>query len=293
MAPGPPSQANTHTTAAAAATTSSREIAESISPSDEPLDPPPDSTVIRLGFDGSLPYDFVATTALSSSQIFLFVPLGLAYGLEIPVNEIRPMFIKPDNKYKAGYSTTTVQLYIPSKSKHAVSPLLHNRNSRLYNNPDPSVRAIISMLDSSYPLGVSDSGTSSGSTKYNANGGVGGGDDGDDENGNGGSSGGGDGTGSNSSSKAHPSSVGIGVGAVGGAAVYGAGMVWVARRYRKKRQQHKRSSSAASQMREAPESQPAFLTGGRMSRGSNNSRRTNRTQMISAPVTVENSLGWN
>ena len=128
-------------------------------------------------------------------------------------------------------------------------------------------------------------------------------------------------------------SVGIGVGACAGAALYAAAMVYVARRYKKKRARHARTPSV-------PASQPEMsqrgsnLTGGGMggyfmsganghnsgtagrasaavtassggrsnnsggTRGSRNSDhssngRSVREQGISAPVMSENSLGWN
>lgn len=106
-------------------------------------------------------------------------------------------------------------------------------------------------------------------------------DDGSDDGNNGSADGGASG-----SSQTRASSVGIGVGVVGGAAAYGAGMFWVARRYRKRRQLHQRSNSTAEQQSEG-------RAGGSAGRLSPNSLRSNRTQMISAPVMAENSLGWN
>lgn len=227
---------------------------------------------------------------MSVSQIFLYVPQGLAYALEGSTDDI-PMFgiSQYDNEAVTGYIATVAQAYVPTRDVENLKKLLHNPNSRLYNQPSESVETLVSMIDPSIPLIVGDyDGT--GSSSSNGSGGNSGSNNDDD---NGSNNGGYDDStaGASSSGKAKPSSVGIGVGVVAGAAAYGAGMFWVARRYRKKRQLHRRTSSTVDQMSEGGGS--LFTGGGRVSRGSQNSRGTQRTQMISAPVMAENSLGWN
>lgn len=108
---------------------------------------------------------------------------------------------------------------------------------------------------------------------------------------------------------------GIAFGAVSLAAAYGAAMFIVARRYKKKRQAHRRSSSVATPSEMRQSGSPALMggallsrdfthyggvmgpAGGRESHGSNGSGRSAgnsaRTAGISAPVAQENSLGWN
>ncbi|EME79506.1 uncharacterized protein MYCFIDRAFT_212235 [Pseudocercospora fijiensis CIRAD86] len=132
---------------------------------------------------------------------------------------------------------------------------------------------------------------------------------------------------SGSSQKVNGTSVGIGVGAVCGAAVYAAAMVYVARRYRKKRQSHRRASSVptAGEISQRSPGTPGTLSGGgmggyfmsganggresgsgshsgrssgRIGRGSRNSAgssngRSVREVGISNPIMAENSLGWN
>lgn len=116
----------------------------------------------------------------------------------------------------------------------------------------------------------------------------------------------------NSDAPVRASSVGIGVAVVAGAAVYGAAMFLVARRYKKKRGAHQRSSS----MIDSPEPRSAgegslLMSGaggsagysgwrsatppvehGRDSRNSGRTGASGRTY-ISPPVMAENSLGWN
>lgn len=226
---------------------------------------------------------------MSVSQIFLYIPQGLAYALEESTNDI-PMFgiSQYDNEAVTGYIATVAQAYVPTSDVENLKKLLHNPNSRLYDQPNDSVETLMSMIDPSIPLIVGEY-DDTGSSLSNGNGNSDSSNDDDNSSDNGGYD---DSTaGASSSGKAKPSSVGIGVGVVAGAAAYGAGMFWVARRYRKKRQLHRRTSSTVDQMSEGGGS--LFTGGGRMSRGSQNSRGTQRTQMISAPVMAENSLGWN
>ncbi|PMB73614.1 hypothetical protein BM221_001037 [Beauveria bassiana] len=83
-------------------------------------------------------------------------------------------------------------------------------------------------------------------------------------------------------------------------------MFIVARRYKRKRQGHRRASSITSagrsdQMQYAGNGSPALMGGALLSpnnRGtyggqSQNSMGSARTANISAPVATENSLGWN
>lgn len=108
---------------------------------------------------------------------------------------------------------------------------------------------------------------------------------------------------------------GIAFGAVSLAAAYGAAMFIVARRYKKKRQAHRRSSSITSPSEMRQSGSPALMggallsrdfthyggvmgpAGGRESHGSNGSGRSAgnsaRAAGISGPVAQENSLGWN
>jgi hypothetical protein len=242
--------------------------------------------LIQIGFNSNLNYKFVATTPLSSSQIFLYLPLGLEYALREQAKDVSMLALRPyDNSEHTGYVATVALAYIPANEKETLAAMLHNPNSRLYEQPNDSVQALMSMIDPSIPLEVGGSSLDSGGSGKATGGDVGG-----DNGGGGNKSNDSQNAGAGSSSPTTPSSVGIGVGVVAGAAAYGAGMFWLARRYRRKRQSHQRSSSNVEQMSEGPQS--GSLLGGRASPYSDHSG-SNRTQMISAPVMAENSLGWN
>ena len=276
-------------THAATTTTASAQLPGSISPAGGLPEKPANDTLIQIGFNGKLRYSFVATTPLSSSQIFMYVPEGLGYALGLNNSEVVMYDIQPyDNSASTGYIATVALAYIPSDDVDTLRKMLHNPISKLYEQPNETVKTLMSMIDPSIPLLVGQSGTSgsssssdggSGSSSSNGDGSNSGYDQGD--------------AGTSSSGTTKASAVGIGCGAVAGAAAYGAGMFWVARRYRKKRQLHQRSPSSVDQMSEGRGGGSVFAAGGRLSRNSQNSRGTGRTQMISAPVMAENSLGWN
>ena len=49
---------------------------------------PEDSTLIQVGFNYSLNYAFVVANPNSSAQIFMYLPIGLAYGLSIKEDQV-------------------------------------------------------------------------------------------------------------------------------------------------------------------------------------------------------------
>ncbi|KAH8430274.1 putative mucin family signaling protein Msb2 [Aspergillus melleus] len=296
--PPTPTTHDSVTHATATSTSTQVQLPGNIAPNEEQGVKPKDGVLIRLGFDERLRYSFVATTMLSSTQIFHFVPKGLQYTMGLSSEQVSMSEIKP--LQMNGYLATTVYAWVsnntylyntlPANSTKFESKLdleVKNPVSNFYNEPDESVNTLFSMIDptiSIWPNGVGPPG-------FGGKPGNGSGNGNDNEDNNGGGNGDG---GASGSSSARPSSVGIGVGVVAGAAAYGAGMFWVARRYRKKRQLHQRSSSTVEQMSEGRGGGSVFAAGGRMSRNSQVSRGGSaRTQMISAPVMAENSLGWN
>ncbi|KAF2217700.1 hypothetical protein CERZMDRAFT_89590 [Cercospora zeae-maydis SCOH1-5] len=228
-----------------------------------------------------------------------------------------------DTTKSLNYITTLAQAYIPGDLVNTLQMDLHTQVSRAYDNPDEAVRMLMSMINPTIPIlpGANmDASGQGGPKSYGPGGGSGDNEDGGTD----GSPIGGD---TSSSQKIKGTSVGIGVGAVAGAAVYAAAMVYVARRYRNKRKSHKRASSVGThgEMTERSPGTPGTLTGGmggyfmsggngrgsgttrgsgvrssgsaggrgsRNSAGSSNNRSV-RDQGISAPVMAENSLGWN
>ena len=242
-------------------------------------------------------------------QIFKHVPLGLKFGLNI-TDGVTMQSLQPyDTTQEKGYITTVAMAFVPKDLIGLLQNQIIASNSALYRGPDASTMTIMSVVDNTFPLiangamlGINPTGTGPNSASTSsvvnvvdplAN----------------------SGEGSKSGGSVNTTSVGIGVGVVAGAAVYGAAMFWVARRYRKRKALHRRSPSlidtaSMAQSRgeimtgagaalmsggrgQSGDHETAYYgTSGRTSRGSGHSG-SSRGRDISAPVMAENSLGWN
>ena len=272
---------------------------------------PENTTLVQIGFLYPLNYEFVVMHQLSIAQIFNYLPEGIAYGLNLATQDITMQTLQPyDTTETLGYVTTLAFAYIPTINVTTLSLDIHTPASALYNNPDESVKTLVSMINPSFPIlaggilggsnpaSVTGSSTSTASAIISEGAPLGGGMD--------------------NSSSVKGTSVAIGLGVVGAAAVYGAAMFFVAQRYRNKRRSaHNRSPSmidtsvlAQQPGERASGAAAALMSGGRddvmrstspyggygtysgrNSRGSGRSGSTGR--QISAPVMAENSLGWN
>jgi len=257
---------------------------------------PEDSTLVQIGFDCSLNYEFVLSNSQSSAQIFAWLPSGVAMGLavnsaEVVVQSLNPLAV-------AGCVTTVAQAFIPSSLVGTMKVILSVPSSPLYNLNNATIAQLMDKINPAVPLipggavGDGSTGTGSGatasSTVATANNGL------DGSNGQ-----------TNQSPKAAGTTAGVVVLAAGATAAYGAAMFLVARRYKRKKSSHRRSSSVVGP--EMRYSSPAtlmgagaFMSGGRSSpgndrnsRGSGRTGNSARTQQISAPMMAENSLGWN
>ena len=263
----------------------------------------PDNTdEIQIGFKYPLNYNFVYGHPQSQQQIFKFLPLGISYGLNIEVNNVTMQTLRAwDTTQDLHYITTLAIAWIPSGLVETLGLLVQTQTSRFYNNPDSSTNTLLSMINNALPIAADNSTdgmdpsygampTSTSSVKDN---------------------GAPIGPGVGVTAPVKPSAIGIGVGITCGAAVYGAAMFFVARRYKKRRQSHLRSPSmysspVMSHIGPDAGAGTALMSGGidrsispyhdedgrAGSRGSGRSGSTGR-QQISAPVMAENSLGWN
>jgi len=280
-------------------------------PKGYPPQQPQNTTLIQIGFLYALNYAFVVHTPESISQIFTYLPEGLAFALGIPSTQITMQALQPyDTSATLDYITTLATAYIPSDLVDPLSLQVLNPNSALYDPSDPTVKTLMGMINSAIPI-LAGQGMAGGPTPTNGATAQ----SSDAPNGDGSPLGGSTGE----SAAVRPKSAAIGVGVVCGAAVYGAAMFFVARRYRNRKKRHARSSSMIDtrHMSRAERSGAgaALMTGargangdgarsttpggtgnGRYSRSSGQSGGASaRTQMgqISAPVMAENSLGWN
>jgi hypothetical protein len=267
---------------------------------------PSNGTLIQVGFNYALNYPFVVSSENTTSQIFAFLPQGVSFGLGVSSTKIVMNALLPyDTTETMGYITCLAQAYVPSDQVNSLQQALTSPNSLLYNNPSATINTLMSMINPTIPLipGTTVSGGSS-TAAYNPAATT--------------SASAGDGApigaDSGNSMPVRGTSVGISVGAVAGAAVYAAAMIYLARRYRQKRQGHQRSSSvpttgemsqrgggmgggyfmSGANGRQSPTSarNGSSGRGSRQSAGSSNNRSV-REQGISNPIMAENSLGWN
>ena len=266
----------------------------------------PDNTqLIQVGFLYPLNYDFVYQNPQSQQQIFKYLPMGIAWGLSIDVENVTMQTLRAwDTTQDLHYITTLALAWIPTGQVEALGLQVHTPTSRFYHTPDNSTNTLLSMINIALPINADNS------TDGGAGGPVGAVPSSSSNAKDGGAPVGG---GIGSSNPVRASSVGIGCGVAVGAAVYGAAMFLVARRYKKRRQSHLRSPSMFSSpvmSHVGPDAGAgaALMSGGMgdhrspspyrdedgrgPSRGSGRSGSTGR-QQISAPVMAENSLGWN
>ena len=279
----------------------------------------PDGTrLIQIAFKKELNYPFVISHELAIQQIFDYLPVGIAYGLEIDQKQITMQSLQPyDTTQMQGFITTLAMAYIPQDMVDMLQMQVSNPAARFHNyDPrDSQVYQLITYVNTAFPL------VAGGNLPGGPGGGTG------TNNPSASSSAvvnvvdplAGDGN--RSGSSVNPTSVGIGVGVVAAAALYGAAMFFVAKRYRRRRSLHRRSPSLIDTSSMA-QSHGEMMTGagtalmsgaggagrgysgdhetayyggtsGRNSRGSGRSGASSRGRDISAPVMAENSLGWN
>ena len=284
-----------------------------ITPNSDNATIPPDTTIIGITFLEPLNYEFVASNGVASAQIFRYLPDALANTGNFKRDLIQMVNLGPNVGTQAtlGYIATTGKLTYPSNAIDALKLQLMTPNSPLYNHGEEIVRNLTHQINPAVNLltfTVEGSG-GSGSGSSSSGGSSGGGSAADPLGGSGNASG----EGSQKPGQ-QGTTAGIALGVVAVAGAYGAAMFIVARRYKSKKQAHRRASSITdtSEMRSAAGS-PHFMggallsrdfssyggvAGGRDSHGTQGSGRSGannsaRTAYISGPMSAENSLGWN
>jgi hypothetical protein len=268
-----------------------------------PATVPEGQTKIQIGFVFALNYPFVVQNPFSSAQIFKYLPQGIADGLGLDVDLVTLQSLAPlDTTEQMGFITTIAIAYIPSSYVNTLSLDLHIPTSAIYRNDDASVQTLVNYINPAIPITpgstLDGSGSSPGTgASPSPSGGTN--NDGAFNTDN-----------QNQSSSVKGTTAGIAMAAIGGSAAYGAAMFLIARRYKRRKQSHRRSSSlmGGPEMRSGSPAlmggANAFMSGGRVSpggtltndrdsRGSGRTGNSARTQQISAPMMAENSLGWN
>lgn len=220
--------------------------------------------------------------------------------------------IRPyDTSSTLGYITSQAILYYPTSRVNQLADDVKTPNSPLYNQVQSLYQNLTDQINPAIPIWIG--------AGLEGNPNIGSGGDSDSDTNPNHDPFGGSGGGEQTTAAQKGTTAGIAIGALSVAGAYGAAMFVIARRYKRKKQRHQRSSSisAADEMRQAgspalmggallsrdfsnsPGSSPGYgaMNGGNMrdSQGSGRSgtNTSARTANISAPVAAENSLGWN
>lgn len=259
-------------------------------------------------------YEFVVGNSKAAAQIFEYLPTAVRNTGDFPAEKVILKKLVPlDTVGTLGYWTTIALMTYPSNMIDQLRLDVRTPNSPLYNEGSEIVTNLTAQINAAidiiYGLGLNDDGTTAsgaGSPAATSSGGAQSDPFGNTSSGDGTSKPGQSGT-----------TAGIALGVIGVAGAYGAAMFIIARRYKRKRQAHRRASSITdpSEMRSAAGS-PHFMGGALLSRefssyggvaGGRNSHGTQgtqgsgrsgannsaRTAYISGPMSAENSLGWN
>jgi hypothetical protein len=268
-------------------------------PGGVPPEIPQNSFMGQVCFKWPLNYPFVSAND-GGQQIFHYLPLAIADGLNISSTEVKNFGLKPLNTMEyQGFITTLAMFTIPEDLQTTLAAQLRNPADAFWHNKNSTVNDLTALINTACPLPAgklpgdnspADAAAEPGATSTggSGDGGAMGGDIG-------------------ASRTVNKTSAIVASSAIVGAIAYGAAMFFVARRYRNKRMAHQRSSSVPSTSRmtygSIPGGAAAWMHGarnGRMTPGSRGSQgssttqgRSVRTQQISAPVMAENSLGWN
>ncbi|MCJ1352476.1 MAG: hypothetical protein MMC33_002460 [Icmadophila ericetorum] len=109
---------------------------------------PANTTLIQVGFQYSLNWPFVSGNTAASNEIFQYLPIGIAYGLGINVDQVTMYLLEEDNtEASLGYITTVALAYIPSTLVTTLATDVNTPTSQLYNNPNSNVKEIVSFIN--------------------------------------------------------------------------------------------------------------------------------------------------
>ncbi|ORY65075.1 uncharacterized protein BCR38DRAFT_342441, partial [Pseudomassariella vexata] len=282
-------------------------LPRAITPYDTVPEQPPNTTLAQISFLYGMNYAWLVQQPMAAAQLFSLLPQALGFGQGFDPSEAVMLRIVPyDTTSQLGYITSQALIYVPTLAFDTLRLDYKIPSARLYQNPAPLISNMTSQINPAIDIipgsGLGDVGTVSTdpsnptSTGNSNNDAFGTGDTSGDQ---------------TASQKGTTAAIAVGAASLAGA--YGAAMFIIARRYKRKKQRHQRSSSVASPSEMRQRGSPAMMGGALLSRdftagsyggvapntrhsqGSGRSGMNNsgRTAFISAPVAAENSLGWN
>ncbi|GME78112.1 unnamed protein product [Ambrosiozyma monospora] len=110
--------------------------------------------LITIGFNGSLSYDFVAKSPVTSAQIFEYLPGVLSFAMsdELDSSKIAIKQLLPYITPEVDYLVTVAEVYIKKSALNKLSQLIQDNASQFYNNTDDAENSLANLVDSRVPL---------------------------------------------------------------------------------------------------------------------------------------------
>ena len=242
--------------------------------------PGPDYQVVTVGFKAQLNYRFVVENALSSAQIFQYLPLLLTYPFGTS-QEYKNVIVKRLVPYSADgidYTITVAEVYFPADSVSSLAQFIQTPGSLLFRNPDNTQNTLANLIDSRIPLTGLDTSSSSGSSSNSGNGNY--------------AAGSLDSVPGESKNISGGRIAGITVGSAAGCVIYMSLMFMLFQKFKKRKNGVELPDSESSvAMDERSESSNFSAIFDRLNSGEP-STDSGANLQISTPVNASNSLGW-
>jgi hypothetical protein len=242
--------------------------------------PGPDYQVITVGFKAQLNYRFVVENALSSAQIFQYLPLLLTYPFDTS-QEYKNVVVKRLVPYSADgidYTITVAEVYFPADSVSSLAQFIQTPGSLLFRNPDNTQNTLANLIDSRIPLTGLDTSSSSGSSSNSGSGNY--------------AAGSLDSVPNESKNISGGRIAGITVGSAAGCVIYMSLMFMLFQKFKKRKNGVELPDSESSvAMDERSESSNFSAIFDRLNSGEP-STDSGANLQISTPVNASNSLGW-
>jgi hypothetical protein len=114
---------------------------------------PRKTTMIQIGFNYKLPYPFIVANSVAVAQIFALLPTAIAYGLDIPEDEVVVHKLVPyDTTKELSYITTVAICFIATDLVDQLVLDLLTPHSKLFQNPLSSVSSLVDLINISFPI---------------------------------------------------------------------------------------------------------------------------------------------
>ncbi|KAF3354419.1 hypothetical protein VdG1_07498 [Verticillium dahliae VDG1] len=214
----------------------------------------PEGTVLlQVGFLYAENYEFVSKNPMAAAQLFTLLPIALTDGAKIDAGKVIVTSLVPyDTMPSLGYITTLARFWYPASMVDQLRMDIKIPNSLLHNNPQQLIYNLTQNINPAIDIIPGSENIPGGNGGAPTSGSPNGNNDMFD----------------NNESDSTPIQTGtaaaIGIGAVTVGVAYGAAMFLIARRYKRKKQAHRRASSisgTSSDMRYTGTGSPAMMGG--------------------------------